>query len=252
MADISVIVCTHNPRRDYLHRVLDALNGQTLPKDNWELLVVDNAGNQRLADTWDLSWHARARHVREDNLGLTRARLCGITAACGEVLIFVDDDNVLASDFLEKASALYGQYPYLGAFGAGNVEPEFEVQPSSEIRALGHMLALRSVSSARWSNNATDWGTIPWGPGLCVNRRVANLYRQSIGSLDFSIPLDRTGDALFSGGDDMFSSIAVSVGYGFGIFPQFRVTHLITSDRLNRRHLLRLINDHAYSSFVRH
>ena len=51
MADISVIVCTHNPRTDYFRRVLNALDAQTLPKNNWELLVVDNASRERLADT---------------------------------------------------------------------------------------------------------------------------------------------------------------------------------------------------------
>jgi glycosyltransferase involved in cell wall biosynthesis len=252
MAAISVIVCTRNPRRDYLDRVLDALKGQTLPKADWELLVVDNASNERLADTWDLSWHTQARHIREENLGLTPARLCGITEACGELLVFLDDDNVLESDFLEKASAISREYPYLGAFGAGTLRPEFEVQPPSEILPFMQMLALRSVRSARWSSNAEDFGTIPWGPGLCVSRSVAHLYRQSVGSLDTSVPLDRRGDELFSGGDDMFSLVAVSVGYGFGIFPQLRVTHLIAADRLNPRYFLRLINDHAYSSSVRH
>jgi glycosyltransferase involved in cell wall biosynthesis len=252
MADISVIVCTRNPRNDYLRRVLDALNGQTLPKDNWELLVVDNASNEKLADRWDLSWHARGRHVREDHLGLTSARLCGITEACGGLLVFVDDDNVLASDFLEMASAIYAEYPHLGAFGAGSLEPEFEVQPLSEIRRRAQMLALRSLSSARCSNDPRDFGTIPWGAGLCVRRPVADLYRRTVENLDVNIPLDRRGDELFGGGDDLFSWVATSVGYGFGIFPQLRVIHLIAADRLRRPYFLRLIHDHAYSGFVRH
>jgi len=252
MADISVIVCTHNPRPDYLHRVLGALNMQTVPKDNWELLVVDNASKERLADTCDLSWHARARHLREDNLGLTPARLRGITEACGELLVFVDDDNVLTPGFLEEASAIYGRHPYLGAFGAGNLEPEFEVQPPPEIRPRVHMLALRSVSSARWSNNVRDFESIPWGAGLCVSRPVANLYRQSIGSLGMTVALGRRGKELFSGDDDVFSWVAASVGRGFGIFPQLRVTHLIRADRLNRRYFLRLIRGHAFSHGVLH
>jgi hypothetical protein len=64
--------------------------------------------------------------------------------------------------------------------------------------------------------------------------------------------LDRRGDELFSGGDDLFSWVAVSVGFDFGIFPELRVTHLIAADRLSRAYFLRLINDHTYSNFVRH
>lgn len=122
------MVCTRNHRRDYLQRVLEALNGQTLAQTNWELLVVDNASDERLADTYDLSWHARAKHIREDNLGLTPARLRGIAEGCGEMLVFVDDDNVIASGYLEAASGIYGRYPHWGVFGSGSLEPEFEAQ----------------------------------------------------------------------------------------------------------------------------
>jgi glycosyltransferase involved in cell wall biosynthesis len=46
---ISVITCTHNPRQDYLDKVLTALKAQTLSLDQWEYLLVDNASNQLLA-----------------------------------------------------------------------------------------------------------------------------------------------------------------------------------------------------------
>jgi glycosyltransferase involved in cell wall biosynthesis len=40
---ISAVICTHNPRRDYLERTLQALKSQTLPLPDWELVIVDNA-----------------------------------------------------------------------------------------------------------------------------------------------------------------------------------------------------------------
>jgi glycosyltransferase involved in cell wall biosynthesis len=40
---VSVVICTHNSRRGYLVRVLDALKAQTLPREQWELLLIDNA-----------------------------------------------------------------------------------------------------------------------------------------------------------------------------------------------------------------
>src|SRR6266567_2020506 len=135
---ISVVVCAHNPRLDYLRRVLAALDEQTLSKQDWDLVVVDNASSQPLADAYDLSWHPRGHHVREDRLGLTPARLRGINETCGDLLVFVDDDNVLATDFLEEASAINEKYTYLGVFGAGRLEPEFEVETPSEVAGRGH------------------------------------------------------------------------------------------------------------------
>src|ERR1700722_2249773 len=101
MFAVSVIICSHNPRENYLRRVLDALRAQTLPAQEWELLLVDNASTEPLAGRFDLSWHPNARHVREEKTGLTPARLRGIAEANGELLVFVDDDNVLRSDYLQ-------------------------------------------------------------------------------------------------------------------------------------------------------
>ncbi|MGA2852681.1 MAG: glycosyltransferase, partial [Verrucomicrobiota bacterium] len=54
MLEISIIICTHNPREDYLRRVLEALRAQTLPARDWELLLVDNASEKPLASRFDL------------------------------------------------------------------------------------------------------------------------------------------------------------------------------------------------------
>src|SRR5437867_11640557 len=100
--DVSVIICTHNPRPDYLRRVLDALKAQTLPMEQWELLLIDNASSEGLVDVWDLSWHPSAHHIRENELGKTPSVLRGIKESAGELLVLVDDDNVLAPDRSEE------------------------------------------------------------------------------------------------------------------------------------------------------
>ena len=250
MPDVSVIICTHNPRSDYLHRALNALQAQTVSKANWELLIVDNAGKESLAATWDLSWHPLARHTREPELGLTQARLRGIRESSGELLVFIDDDNVLAPDFLEHAINIVARYPCFGAFGAGNLEPEFEVPPAAKFHPFLPKLALRNVPSARWSNNPHDSDSIPRGAGLCVTRRVANTFRKLIEDLNVSDILGRRGSALFSGEDDLFSWVAVGGGQGFGLFPELRVTHLISAVRLTTRYFVRLAHDHAFSHGV--
>jgi len=99
--ELSVITCAHNPRRDYLALVLDALKTQTLDKQHWEYLLIDNASTEPLEPQVDVAWHPNARHIREEKLGLTHARLRGIAESVGEILVFVDDDNVLDTDYLE-------------------------------------------------------------------------------------------------------------------------------------------------------
>src|SRR6266852_2942765 len=110
---LSVMICTHNPRSDYLRRCINALRGQTLPYDRWELVVVDNRSDELVADRIDLSWRPEARIVREETLGLTPARLRGIRETKGELLVFLDDANVLDTDFLETALRTAEDKPFL-------------------------------------------------------------------------------------------------------------------------------------------
>jgi len=191
-ASVSVILCTHNPRPDYLSRVLASLRGQTLPAEQWEFLLVDNASERPLAEVWDISWHSRGRHIREDELGLTAARLRGIRESGGEVLVFLDDDNVLPPDFLVQATATTARCPIVGVFGAGILEPEFEVQLPAKLRPPLHRLTLRNTQLAVWSNNVQDFQSTPWGAGPCVTRRVANFYRKFVEDLGITVVLDRS------------------------------------------------------------
>ncbi|MEO0331620.1 MAG: glycosyltransferase, partial [Bacteroidota bacterium] len=114
---LSIIICTHNPQENYLEQVLTALKHQSLPLEKWELLLIDNASNQKLSSKIDLNWHPQARHFREEKLGLTPARLCGIRNAQAESLVFIDDDNVLDRDFLEITLEISHKYPFIGAWG---------------------------------------------------------------------------------------------------------------------------------------
>jgi len=252
MVGISVIVCTHNPRPDYLRRVLDALQAQTLPKGDWELLLIDNASDPPLPDTWALSSHPHARHIREDELGLTPARLRGIRESSGDVLVYVDDDAVLAADYLQTARDLLMEHPNLGVIGAGILEPEFAVQPPPELVPYLGNLSLRCVSEHFWSTNIKDLVSVPWGAGLCVRRGVTDFYLQLLNQLNVTDLLDRRGERLFGDGDVVFSWASVAGRQGFGVFPELHVTHLIPADRLTRRYFLQLAHDTNLSSGVLH
>ena len=168
MIRVSVITCTHNPRESYFKRVLNALSAQTQPKSDWELIIVDNASTCPLVEKFDLTWHPSARHVREDELGLTPARLRGISEAKGEVLVFVDDDNVLSETYIAEAIAIGERHSFLGAWGAGTLKPEFESPPPRWAAPYLPVLAVRAVGAVRWSNDVSDWPATPLGAGLCV------------------------------------------------------------------------------------
>jgi glycosyltransferase involved in cell wall biosynthesis len=244
--ELSVIICTHNPRKDYLERTLNALRAQTLPKEQWELLLIDNASKEPLAKSWDLSWHSQARHIREEQLGLTPARLRGIKESKGELLLFVDDDNMLQPDYLAVLLNLAEEHSKLGCFGAGILEPEFEQEPSPELRPYTFNLALRSIEKPEWSNSMNE-ARKPLGAGLAVRRMVAEKSAAVVQSCPIRIQLDRCGSTLNSGGDDEFSWAACEMGLGKGLFPALKIKHLIGQKRVEKQYLLSIVKGNGFS-----
>lgn len=246
---LSVIICTYNPRADYLDRVLSALNKQTLSLSQWELLLIDNASDQPLTDYIDLSWHSHSRHIREEQLGLTPARLRGIREAKADILVFVDDDNVLDPNYLENVIKIGQKWPMIGAWG-GRVIPEFEVPPPQWTKRYWNDLAIREFDEDRWSNLSNQHQTAPCGAGLCVRRTVAEKYMAYTCNDPKRTQLDRKGRLLSSCGDSDLAFTACDIGLGTGQFTALKLTHLIPAWRLEESYLLRLVEGISCSGTI--
>ena len=246
---LSVIICTHNPRADYLARSLAALRAQTLPTSEWELVVIDNLSDEPLTGRLDLGWHPRARIVREETLGLTPARLRGIEEATGEVLVFVDDDNVLAHDYLAITRDVARDRPFLGSW-SGQCLPEFDAPAPDWMRRYWGHLALRQVDRDLWSNLPRMPDTLPCGAGLCIRREAAQHYLTLNRTGKRRFQLDRTGKSLVSGGDQDLAACACDVGYGVGVIAALKLTHLIPAARLTVDYHARLAEGIYFSAVI--
>ncbi len=249
MPKVSVILCSHNPREDLLERVLDGLKRQALSWEAWEFLLIDNASRKPIGDWLRLDWHKHGRIVSEPCPGLTRARLTAIRESCGELLVFVDDDAVLSSDYLQRAVEIADEHPYIGVFG-GNVRLEFELSPPEWSRAHWPRLAQRDVSRSIWSNFDCHSQTTPWGVGMCLRREVAIAYKSLAESDPRRQGLGRRGVSLVSGEDDDIARTSHTMGLGTGLFPQLSLTHIIPPTRLTEEYLIRLIEGQSYSGVI--
>lgn len=245
---LSVVICSYNPRADYLSQVLEALKAQTLVKSEWELLVIDNASTEPLAQRIDLAWHPQARHIREELSGLTHARLRGIRESTGEILVFVDDDNVLDADYLEHVIAVSDKHANIGAWGGQRI-PGFEQEPPAWTRRHWAHLALCEFEADRWSNLPLP-EVMPNGAGLCLRRNVAEFYGDLHTSGKRAFVMDRNGNSLVSGGDVDMATCACDLGMGVGMFAALKLKHLISPERLTEDYLLRLTEGIGYSGVI--
>ena len=241
----SVIIPAHNPRPDYLGRVLAALAAQTLPPAQWELVIVDNCSQPPLAPGLAQPGHPAGRVVREERVGLTAARLAGFAATRWEIIVLVDDDNELAPDYLAETLRLFAAQPKVGALG-GRSRPEFEQSPEPWVREFDDLLACRDLGdtpliSQGLRNPATGRNEYPLfapvGAGMALRRAAAQawLADPAAGALP-----DRRGGELTSGGDNDIILTVLSAGWAVAYFPTLSLTHLIPSGRLERDYLARL------------
>jgi len=115
---ISVVVCTYN-RAALLRLCLDSLSNQTLGRDTYEVLVVDNNSSDatlKVANEY-LNDGADFRIISEFEQGLSHARNRGWKEASGEFVAYIDDDAVAAPDWLVQMESFIAHNPDAEAFG---------------------------------------------------------------------------------------------------------------------------------------
>jgi glycosyltransferase involved in cell wall biosynthesis len=137
--EISAIIPTLN-RCDGLRRSLESLRDQTVPADEYEIIVVDNGSTD---DTQEVvaefkdeeSPGAAVRFIREERLGLHFARNAGARSAQGAILAFIDDDAFADPRWLEGLRDGYSD-DRIGCVG-GKILLVWETEPPGWVRPYG-------------------------------------------------------------------------------------------------------------------
>lgn len=220
-----------------LEGCLEALEAQSWPHDRYEVIVVDNGGD-------DLSSRvapfARASCVREERPGSFAARNRGAAASRGSVLAFTDVDCLPDRDWIQAGVEA------LEAQGGGQIagEVEFFVEDSGRVTA--------------WDLHDLAWGTpqkelVAIQCAATANTFVTREAFEAVGGFD---------GRMFSCGDREFSIRLVEAGYPLGYSEKARLRHPTRSTlrefvrrRLRiaggQRMLMQIVNernpDHGYS-----
>ena len=101
---VSVIVPVFNPGA-FLDRCVDSVLGQSLPDAEYEVIFVDDGSTDGSPARLDAlsSAHANVRVIHQENSGWPgKPRNVGIAAARGEYVFFLDHDDALGPEALER------------------------------------------------------------------------------------------------------------------------------------------------------
>jgi glycosyltransferase involved in cell wall biosynthesis len=245
---ISVIIPAHNPHLGRLRSTLSGLRAQSLDPAQWETILVDNASTAfPPREQWEDVCPANLRMVSEPRLGLTYARMRGFHEAGADCAVLVDDDNVLAPDYLEQVLSIFASWPGVGAIGGKSIG-QFESEPPEWVREFMPLLALRDLGEdSIVSTGLRPPGAsrnqypacAPIGAGMAL-RRAAWLPWLAARESSGNVLSDRRGSELTSSGDNDIVFGAMHADWQVGYFPQLALRHLIPSGRTSAEYLERL------------
>ncbi|MDY4041933.1 MAG: glycosyltransferase [Collinsella sp.] len=106
MITVSIVVPVYNVER-YLPMCLDSLRNQTYR--DIEIICVNDGSTDRSAQILDRYRlvEPRIRVVEKENGGLSSARNAGIRAAAGDVVCFVDSDDLVARNLAARVAEVF-------------------------------------------------------------------------------------------------------------------------------------------------
>ena len=98
---ISIVVPIYNVE-SYLHRCIDSLINQTYKAI--EIILVDDGSTDscgKICDDYEKRY-TNIKVIHKDNGGLSDARNCGLDKVMGEYVFFIDSDDYIALNTVEK------------------------------------------------------------------------------------------------------------------------------------------------------
>jgi glycosyltransferase involved in cell wall biosynthesis len=143
---ISVVVCTYN-RVQWLPKCLRSLEEQDPHPD--EIIVVDgpsNDGTRAMLELLEQQGHLFL--VKQEHLdGISSARNLGLSRAKGDIVCFIDDDDIAQPGWLASIVASYDD-PSVGGVGG----------PVLDMKGR---LTKAETLFRQWGNGSTSPGTSP-------------------------------------------------------------------------------------------
>jgi glycosyltransferase involved in cell wall biosynthesis len=124
---ISVVICTYN-REKFIGKALDCLDRQTLARERFEILIIDNKSTDHTAgiSRQFIATHPglNVRYFLEENKGLSYARNRGLQESSAPIITYIDDDAEVVPGFLETILRFMEGHPDAIGVG-GRVIPKY-------------------------------------------------------------------------------------------------------------------------------
>jgi glucosyl-dolichyl phosphate glucuronosyltransferase len=228
---LSIIIATH-ARPDSLARLIASLKPQIQPSRS-ELIVAENGtpgGPTRLADA-----DVVTQHIYDPRPGKCRVQNLAIKRASGDMLVFLDDDLIVAADYLDQVERFFTYHPEFAAM-------------------KGRILALedpRKVAGANWIY--LDLPLVDHGDEIIEVRGVLGANMAFLASAIAAVgPFDeRLGPGAAGHEEETEMSARLrSAGYRIGYSPNALAHHEVDPARADRTRFIRIARERGQCRMI--
>lgn len=221
--EFSVIVCTHN-RASMLADCVDSLLNQTINKSRFEIIIVDNNSTdntEEIAQGFAKN-HNNIKYFKETIIGYSAPRNCGWKNATGNIVAYIDDDEIAAPDWLKS------------------IEKAFQIEEKPDIVG-GIYLGKYDVIPPDWFTESMDQTDKSRRKGILNKRKDCSLAggniafkKEVLGRLKgFSNDFNMKNDYLIMGEDTDICQRAIKAGFQLFYDPSIKIYHRINENNYN-------------------
>jgi glycosyltransferase involved in cell wall biosynthesis len=226
---------------------MDSLYHQTLPRDAFEVIVVDNNSKddtEALCRAY-ISAHSDAHFtfLCEKEQGASFARNNGARQARGEFLIFMDDDAMAYPDFLQSILSFFEKHPEAGGLG-GRIIPRYI---PAEPKWMSHFVS-SLVGNFDYSPTQTAFSAqrYPLESNMVIRKGDFDL----VGGFNTELPGVKGTLRIGGEGKEFFFKLKCA-GRTIWYDPAVKVDHVVEVQKLTREYLYRVASGIGRGESVR-
>ena len=109
---VSIVIINFNYSR-YISRAICSALGQFYPKDNFEIIIIDDGSTDKSEDIIKSFGKLVVTHYNKQNKGLSYSRKKGIEKSNGDYIMFLDSDDFLSNNCILFLSKFLDENPEL-------------------------------------------------------------------------------------------------------------------------------------------
>jgi glycosyltransferase involved in cell wall biosynthesis len=233
---LSIVICTYK-RSEKLNNVLTTSINQTLSKENYEIIVINND----IHDTgvYEVVSQFRKEYNLSDEFlkfceapvkGLSFARNVGLFEAKGKRILYLDDDSVAFEDLAEQIIKAYEDNEDAGVVGGQIILKLPKKIPSAFMKGKEAYWSQFLIADSDYKI-VNEWYEFPYGANFSVDTKTL----LKIGG--FRTGYGRVGHNFAGGEEVVVSLLAKRIGKEVVLAPNAKVYHDVDESRYTFEHV---------------